>query len=45
MLQSYLELETKQSREVEGSSDSGGREKGKGENGGRTTGSGMGGDK
>ena len=33
MLQSYLEWETKQSREGEGSSDFGGREKGKGERG------------
>ena len=35
MLQSYLEWETKQSWEVEGSSDPGGRKKGKGEKGGQ----------
>ena len=35
MLQSYLEWGTKQSREGEGSSDFGGREKGKGEKGGQ----------
>ena len=43
MLRSYLEWGTKQSWEVEGSSDPGGRKKGKGEKGG--AGSGMGGDK
>ena len=35
MLQSYLEWETKQSWEVEGSSDPGGRKKGKREKGGQ----------
>ena len=35
MLPSYLEWGTKQSWEVEGSSDSGGRDKGKGEKGGQ----------